>query len=254
MQNLAPTTCTTTPTVVTDTRDNQPYTIQRLEDGNCWMIENLNLGDTDNYPLVAANLDSTNTNLASGVSDIPAATFNSWKKTRGTGTRTSAEFIPIHASNATDGRETDSVSDSPYGTLYNYCATSAGTMCDYQYVSATNAQSSLCPAGWRLPTGGANSDFTALSVAYGGLETTMNDSTDPTGATMQNILRTQLKMTFAGYFNSSTPVNQGSGGFYWSSTWYYATYMYSLSLKATGVYPTNYTYRDRGYSIRCVLQ
>ena len=76
MQDLDPSLCTTTPIQVTDIRDNQVYNAQLLEDGNCWMMNNLNLGDTDNYPLVAASLDSTNTNLASGVSDIPDTYFS----------------------------------------------------------------------------------------------------------------------------------------------------------------------------------
>ena len=145
IQNLDKTLCTTTPMRVKDSRDGQIYVIQKLADDNCWMMDNLNIGAVT----LSTDLTSENTNVTN---TIEASTFNSWKKTSGTGTRTSAEFITI------EGK--DSTTKSKYGTLYNYCATSGGTICSTSTYGTATAD--LCPAGWRLPTGGANGEFQNL--------------------------------------------------------------------------------------------
>ena len=57
----------------------------------------------------------------------------------------------------------------------------------------------------------------------------------------------------AGIFYSSTPTNQGSYGYYWSSTRSNDTRMYYLDLNTSNVNPAKSNYRNYGYSIRCVL-
>ena len=135
------------PTVVTDSRDEQSYTVQRLADGKCWMMTNLNLGATD----LTTDLTSDNTNLTDTVS---AATFNGWKKSSSSGSFTVAEYIPVSGA--------DSTNDMPYGTLYNYCAASAGTYCYASGSGTGDATSDLCPKGWRLPTGNTSGEFQTL--------------------------------------------------------------------------------------------
>ena len=61
MQNMDPSVCTEAPTIVIDSRDEQPYLIQRLADGKCWMLDNLDL-DLTNESIVA-NLTTENTNI-----------------------------------------------------------------------------------------------------------------------------------------------------------------------------------------------
>ena len=62
MQNMDPTVCKTdSPTIVIDNRDEHPYLIQRLADGKCWMLDNLDL-DLTNRTIVD-NLTTTNTNI-----------------------------------------------------------------------------------------------------------------------------------------------------------------------------------------------
>ncbi|MDO5481064.1 MAG: hypothetical protein Q4F60_01810, partial [Candidatus Saccharibacteria bacterium] len=43
MQTLASSSCPSIPTAVRDSRDNSVYYVQKLIDGNCWMLENLRL-------------------------------------------------------------------------------------------------------------------------------------------------------------------------------------------------------------------
>ncbi len=61
MQDMDPSVCTETPTIVIDNRDEHPYLIQRLADNHCWMLDNLDL-DLTNESIVA-NLTTENTNI-----------------------------------------------------------------------------------------------------------------------------------------------------------------------------------------------
>ena len=228
IQNLSASSCATTASTVYDSRDMHAYTIQRLADGKCWMMENLDLGRTT----LTTNLTSANTNIATTVT---AATFNSWKKTSGTATYDTGEFINVSG--------TDSTSGTPYGTLYNYYAASAGTISGSS--NGSNATYDICPAGWRLPTGGSSGEFQALYAKYN------------SNALMRaSIANGGAAFALAGLFGNSTPpANQGSYGYYWSSTRYEHnnTYMYGLSFDTSNVYPVNGGSRSYGGAIRCVL-
>jgi len=101
-----------------DNRDGQAYKVKRLKmsadgcDSALWM-SNLNLGATQ----LTVNLTSANTNLASGVSAIPYATFNSWVKSSYSSS-TDPELVLVPGQDAYGNK---------YGALYNYTAASAGT-------------------------------------------------------------------------------------------------------------------------------
>ena len=119
-----------------DSRDNQSYNIYSLADGNCWMMENLNLGSSD-YPFKVSNLTSSNTNLTTS---IATSTFNSWKKTSTSAfdyTYTSGELAPYR-------------NDKAITMAYNYYAASAGTVSGLS--NTTDTQKDICPKGWRMPT------------------------------------------------------------------------------------------------------
>ena len=225
IQNLSSDSCTTTPSHAKDVRDNHIYTIQRLYDGNCWMMENLDLGRTT----LNTDLTSANTNLATTVT---ASTFNSWKKTSGTGTYDAGEFINVTG--------TDSTSGTPYGTLYNYYAASVGTISGSS--NSSNAEYDICPAGWRLPTGGDSGEFQTLYTQYN------------SNALMRApIASAGAAFALAGGFDSSTPANQGINSRYWSSTRLNSTSMYYMLLNTSSVYPASSRSRYGGGSIRCVL-
>ena len=226
MQNLDSPNCTSTPSLVRDTRDDHIYTIQRLADGNCWMMENLDLGRTT----LTTDLTSSNTNLSTAVT---ASTFNSWKKTTGSATHNAGEYISVSG--------TDSTSGTSYGTLYNYHAASAGTITGDNNISDT--QYDICPAGWRLPTGGESGEFLALYAQYNSLAL-MRASIENSGAAF----------ALAGYFSSAAPAGQGSSGNYWSSTRYNGPLMHALGLVTSGVYPATTENRSSGNSIRCILK
>lgn len=56
----------------------------------------------------------------------------------------------------------------------------------------------------------------------------------------------------AGYYDGTTLDGRGSGGFYWSSSFYSATNAYYLYFDSTGVNPQYYYYRRLGFTVRAV--
>ena len=232
IQSITATTCTTTPQTVYDTRDNQQYVIQRLADGNCWMMTNLNLGAVT----LSTDLTSSNTNLST---TITAANFNSYKKTSGSQSYTAAEYIPVSGNDTSSGG-----SGTPYGTFYNYCAASAGTICTADS-NESNATYDICPKGWRLPTGGGSGEFQAL----------YNNSSYNSPANMRkSYTQGGAAFALAGYLVNGVPTNQGSYGAYWASTRSGSTAMSGLFLGTSIVNPSGFFYRNNGYSIRCILK
>ncbi len=225
IQNLSASNCTSTASTVFDSRDMHPYVIKRLDDGNCWMIDNLDLGRTD----LTANLTSSNTNIST---TIAAATFNSWRTTTGTQTYDAGEFLPL------DG--TDETSGTAYGTIYNYYAASAGTVSGSS--NTIDATSDICPAGWRLPTGGNYDEFWKLYEYYNS----------------NAIIRAPISdggAAFArpGWFTNNGSQSKGTFGAYWASTAAYSASRYNLSI-GNSVTPSNNYDRGSGYSIRCILK
>ena len=214
-----------------DNRDNKTYQIARLKDDNIWMAENLDLGRTT----LTQDLTSTNTNLDANAANVTASDFNSWIKSSGTSSWTSAELIPVTG--------TDSTSNTPYGTLYNYCAASAGTICSAENSNNNDATSDICPAGWRLPTESTTDEFQVLyNLTDYNTATKMRTSIANGGAAF----------ALAGYFARSTPASQGSSGYYWSSTRCHGSYMYTLGLNTSSVSTASYGLRYGGYAVRCI--
>jgi len=223
LQTMDDSFCTTTPSEVVDERDDRIYTVQRLADGKCWMMENLSLGAT----AISVDLDPSNTNMTSG--SVPAATFNGWKKSSGTATLYAGEYIVASGN--------DSYNSKPYGVLYNYCATSAKTICSYG--NSDNATQDLCPAGWRLPSGGGVGEFSALYTAYGKTPAAMRDASGPA-------------LTTAGIFSSGGISSKGTSGQFWTYSYYSINAMYVAQIRSNSFTLVNSQGRDEGASIRCV--
>ena len=229
---------------VLDIRDNKEYKIQRLKDGNCWMLDNLSLGSSQ----FDADLTSANTNIPNGTT-ITASSFYSWNEYVSSHSYTSPKYTVLSTSNTSNRLDRDANSNTAYGNSYNFCAASAGTVCSSNV--SPNAVSDICPAGWRLPIGGPAGEFVDLYSKYNS-STSMRASAENGGASFG----------LAGTLNSSTsgstagkPTNQGTHGYYWSSTQsVYGSSTYTLYMSASTVYPEFYNGRDSGHSIRCVLK
>ena len=242
-----------------DSRDNTTYTVGRLKDGNCWMLDNLALDPTD--ATTAQNMNETNTNAtATAINNLlhGGSTTTGWSnvavenKTSGwntTSPNNAYEYPYINNASKNTTVTSYGAGNGKVGVYYNYCAASASTYC---YASGQgvdvpdtiiDAPQDICPAGWRMPTGGPTGEYLAVAQKY--------SST----ATETDSLQYNFSTPLSGYFYSSSAFNQGSSGFWWSSTYYDSSSMYDLNDSPTNVYPSSVSssYRLNGRSMRCLV-
>ena len=190
-----------------DTRDNNTYTVSKLADGKCWMTQNLRIIDKTITP---ADSDVTSNYT------IPASSLSG--------------FISYNTSNAYVNSD---------GGFYNWYAATAGTGTTALTVNGQNTTVSICPKGWRLPTGGGSGEFLVLYNNY-------NSSSS---------LRSNLvNLISSGYVFSNSRYYQGSDGYYWSSTVDSSYGAYSLHLNTSNVDPVNYGTKYYGFSVRCIAR
>ena len=252
------TTCPATPTTVTDSRDGKQYTVAPIG-SDCWMTTNLDLAggtalsadDTDVASAYISSFTTSNNLTKSGNTIVfPASTTDSGFDTN------NYSYV------ANSGNASSNCSNAP--GCYSYYSWDAATLGSGRTIATdnTNAEQSICPKGWHLPTtynGNPNdsTDFRKLMIALGGSSSiqTYNRSTTPTGATMSSALQASPNnfLRAGGYSNGSFS-NGGSYGYYWSSTSFSgSSYAHFLLFYSSSVYSANYGSRSAGYPVRCVL-
>ena len=189
------------PLTLTDTRDNNSYTVRYIN-GACWMTQNLRLAGGRTLTPADSDVDSNwifpNNSLTAGDS------------------YTKARFI---------------LSDDPryateYGGYYNYCAASAGSVCEQTEMDATQ---SICPAGWTLPTGGSNSQQSGLTNSM--------DAFSP---------------VYSGLYVNGRLNNTGFYGVWWSATASGSNFQYYLHCTYDGGILNTDLIKARGISVRCI--
>lgn len=189
-----------------DIRDNNTYTIAKLEDGNCWTIENLRLVPT------TTSFDSSNTNLPTQqfIEDAPnSLTSNNLCNTDNDACVDKIQFNTnniILTNTASHNSNTVNKSWYSYGVMYNWYTASAGN--GVFLTDTGNVTGDICPAGWRLPTGGNNSEFTEINRLAN------NNST----AVITGLTKYPDNFILSGDYNNKTPGGRSSYGRYWSAT------------------------------------
>ena len=245
------------PYYLRDSRDEEPYCVSKLKDGNLWLLDNLRLDLTDADTL--ANVTETNTNasatslgyLKNGggtVSDQYAITgVVEWTDSPTYASDFSFSDPLIATSGSGWNKDTTTTGygngSGKIGVYYNYCAASAGSYCygngTSQGTSSGNATEDLCPAGWRMPSGDLAGEYQALYTAYN------SDA---------GIFKNALSTLLSGRFYDGSVNHQGFIGEFWSSTRISNYYMYGLYVTSSRVEPTDNISRDYGRSMRCLLQ
>ena len=208
----------TTATLI-DTRDNQSYRIRKLADGNCWMIDSLRLADVTLTPEAS--------DMTSGTFNLPAATTST------SGSSYSAATVNINTG--------DFVND---GYLYNWFAATAGE--GTQSKSSGDVSKSVCPKGWKLPSGGDTNTNQSFAKLYA-------QSDYNSAAKMTSKTNNGPEFTLAGSWNNGYN-RQGSYGYYWSRTAFPSdsNTAYYLYLGSSSVVPQYNNYKNYGRSVRCV--
>ena len=235
MQEMTSTICNNTAVgtskTLTDTRDNKTYTVKKLNMNNgsttygaCWMTQNLRLVG----PISAANLNSTNTDVA------PGSTFALTASNSGTW------CLSWDSSCINQSLMLDSGSNS-YGAYYNWYAATAGTG-KYETTSG-NTSGSICPKGWKLPKGGSSGDFQYLYNAYNSYANMTTNASGP-------------QFVRAGSRWTNSIEYQNVEGYYWASTATSDSNANALYLSSaiTRVYADDKNNKMIGESVRCIAQ
>lgn len=173
--------------------------------------------------------------------------------TGGAATYTAARYyvIPTGANptNEPTNPSTSTTGTGQYGYLYNWCAAmgvQSTSVCANATTPAPNVAVSICPAGWRLPTG------TATTGEYPLLNNAVNNgSLVSDNAGTNGGLRTKWLSQRGGLWYNGYSV-QGDYGYFWSSTqntastarYYYAGNSY--------IAPSVVEAKSAGLSVRCV--
>ncbi|MBR3353166.1 hypothetical protein IKG49_01045 [Candidatus Saccharibacteria bacterium] len=251
-------------TALTDSRDNNVYTVGKLADGNCWMMENLRLDNT-------ATLNSTNTdNPASGFTSIAASTDDWCTETDETCINQNKLNINntnlggVNASNTPlingpgryngsneaggiKGIDGNNYSWYSYGNYYNWYTATASTGTYAQ--TSGNATGSICPSGWILPSGGSGGQYGSLDSAMGGTGSYQNS------AEASNRWRTYpANFLYSGvWWGPAVAGGRGLYGLYWSRTADDSGFARALDFTAEDVTPVAGGYNKRnGFSVRCL--
>jgi uncharacterized protein (TIGR02145 family) len=259
MQTITQANCPSTRTMAIDARDNHTYWVQRItnEDSTynqCWMLTNLAYaGDTSNggtsdYGDIIPTGDGTLGTLNNGSSDgFGAQTLIEAKYY--IHTNANPTVYPAEPSTSTDGGATN----PQYGYLYNWCAAMGAqnggskpstSACANATTPEPDTSISICPTGWRLPTGIPGvGEYPQLTGA-------INVASVPAPQASINLRESWLAQ-LGGNWRISFDL-QGDYGYNWSSTQSSATNAYHLRLDDSNVSSSAGSGKDYGFSVRCV--
>lgn len=242
---------------LSDNRDQETYYIAKLADGHVWMLDNLRLDLTNSDTLDGLTTINTNADAAALLSlksenrtngnQYAAGGFAAWDSNN----TTSVYNIP--KANA-DSKNTVAANygsgSGKVGLYYNYCAASAGSYCynkntlseDPVPDTAIDSTSDICPAGWRMPTGGAI-DANTGAGEYQNLYSYYNNVAD---------FRTALSLSFAGVFADGSVSDNGTYGGFWTTTYQGSNNMYYLNVSSSEANSQLDADRINGLSVRCL--
>ncbi|MBR2741579.1 hypothetical protein IKD98_02385 [Candidatus Saccharibacteria bacterium] len=253
-------------TTLYDARDNQAYTIAKLADGKYWMTENLNIAG-------GTALSSTDTNFDASYT-LP--TTNGWTVTDG------KLILPASATkNDADNNLTDS---TQFGTdnyayvfnsgnkencgasdqntpCYSYYSWDTATLGSGRSISTdnTDADYSICPKNWKLPTSRYTSTFdatTAQDSDFYNLATNYGMSTGVWHQYTSNFYNQAGPSTTPNFLSAGIYVDGSfySGGNYWSATSDFDSIdAHYLNFGSSSVYSADGDVRRGGLSVRCVF-
>ena len=241
---------------LSDSRDGKIYTVAKLEDGNCWMTQNLALdggrtlsGGTGGSDLGLFN--TTTVTLPDNISEGTSSNSNS--------IQISSDIATNSTTNCGSNYPNCVVSNEPYGNLYNWYAATAtsGTSA----LVDGNAGYSICPYRWELPIAGSSSAYGSNSPNYSysklmystlGLSTqyAYNDTY------VKKVQQAPLWFPLAGRYFGSFSL-QGETGIYWTKqATSNSALSYALNFRsASGAdfNPQQTANKSMGLPVRCVF-
>ncbi len=258
--------------ILKDTRDGKSYTVRKFGDGKCWMTSNLKL------KLTTTGLSKDDTDLNQGYdwdqttrSGVAKPTDTLTSISAGDGTFTGARYkVESYITSSSNAGETG------YYSWNAATAGTGGTNSSDAIAANSQAPSSICPKGWKLPTGGTtgNTEFYNLFNTIknsSGVSIYENDTlktSDYTNwkspaadnlAVAQNATDSSSKVIYnfkyTGYVYNGSLGGDSDIAYWWSSTANGVDSAYDLYIRSSYVRPgTDYSYRYVGIAVRCIAR
>lgn len=202
---------------LTDTRDGNVYLVKKLADGKCWMTNDLRLGSaTETITLTTDDSDvASDFELPIAEESLTSSSFTQYS------------FKEVYMNNDVNK------------IYYNWFTATAGEGTKSKTSGETSH--SICPKGWRLPTGGSSGEYNTLYSYY--------NSGD--------LLRGEPGFTRPGLPANGAMDGQGYFGGWWSSTPYPSnnTHAYTAYMNGNLIYfEGSATDKAYGRMVRCVAR
>ena len=279
--------------VAYDERDNKPYTVRKMDDGNIWMTQNLDLciGCEGTAALTSDNTDISSDEATYGTSGIYSDYVNAdgtyiWMPDTTAYTSNhviSGTSVPGWTNSQTEpysaeGGDTyyytsgSTDSDTIYSSLSGCTGAGhtadeckhyhAGNYYNWSAAIASNDSTNISASGTKATNSICPKDW-RLPVAtspreFGNLLYAYDAVTSNSGGYATNglnIMRsTPLFFVRSGYVNGGSLSNRASHGDYWSSQAYSSTLAYYLDFDSSDIYSANGGGRYYGFSVRCVAR
>lgn len=298
MQDMSTTICSNTNITgetsqiqLLDIRDNKTYWATKLDDGNCWMTQNLDLDlivDTTAENYVALTSENTDLNLF-GASGYDSANgyicSNTATTTNCTANGEIITWVPERSTITPENLSSDTWKNdnvNPYsydrglvypdssvtlanagshglsGNYYNWPAAIASN--NSGSYEAGDADNSVCPKGWRLPNTD-NYEFSKLLYVYNVTKDALNSEGYATNG-FSNIKAKPLYFISGDYIYNANITDRYNDGFYWSDTTFDKSNSFYLYLSVNGIQPAartpfvHYGSSDKIYggSLRCLAR
>ncbi len=163
-----------------------------------------------------------------------------------------------HTGNAGDQFSQTTGANGAHSHVGNYYSWSAAVASNNTngYDSGTPANS-ICPKGWKLPANGGindNGTYSNLNKLYNG-DVATGENLGSTAAADKLLLASPLYFVRDGAVWSNALRYAGHYGFYWSSTIYFANFVYGLAFNSSELQPSYGGHsRDVGKPLRCLAR
>jgi len=213
----------------------QEYTVGKLADGHCWMLDNLRLGSSS----AGLTLTSSDTQVTSDF-NLPQLA------TSGTMNANSPQVYGPLAADTGSGA-------TNYGYLYNWPAATAGETQTSAPAGSASVTHSICPAGWRLPTGNVSGDFAILNAKMNDAGASGPSSNSGAGFYDNWLYAGAFRGVYSGAWWGNYSA-QGANSYLWSRTPYesHAGSAYYAFFNASFIDPDIANSRGYALSIRCL--
>ena len=265
----------TSQTELMDTRDGKLYWVAKLQDGHCWMTQNLDLDLDPAKPLTSNDTDLTDHSLTGAYTDgynydpntgittwVPAISAKTINFEEDTVSGWNSSCTEPYSANKIDDVNTSHISLGNYYNLTSAIASNNSSSLASNTSSniLNNPQNSICSKGWRLPTISNQSEATINSTnEFARLNYLYNNNSSNSDT---NLVIAPLWFMWGGIIkNSGTLSNFELQGNYLSSTINGGISSFYLlfsndSVKTNQGYSgsNNETLRDIGRSVRCVAR